>query len=93
MTAEGKKGLDKALVEKPSLILIDEVVEDTTAFALIQSLRKDPWGRDVPIFVMSDKSEIARMVKEVDSNYDYFLKSKTPIDTIVDKVKKKLHYE
>jgi len=55
-------------------------------------LRQDSWGKNVPVFIIAHSSDLIKMIKDIGANYDFFLKSETPIDTIIMKVKEKLNY-
>jgi len=54
---DGKAGLKKALAEKPALIISDVRMPKMTGTEMIEALRKDKWGKDVPVIVMSNDED------------------------------------
>ncbi|MFA4922780.1 MAG: response regulator [Ignavibacteriaceae bacterium] len=50
----GEEGLEVALREHPGLILLDLLMPGMTGFQLLAQLRKDTWGKDVKVIVISN---------------------------------------
>jgi len=54
VTAEnGETGLNLALSQKPALILLDIRMPIMDGVTMMEKLRTDPWGRGVPIIILS----------------------------------------
>lgn len=49
----GKTGLNLALSQKPTLIILDIRMPIMNGVAVMEKLREDPWGNNVPIIVLS----------------------------------------
>lgn len=49
----GKVGLEQALAKKPDLVLTDVRMPEMDGIAMIGELRKDEWGKNVPIIVLT----------------------------------------
>ncbi len=49
----GKVGLEQALAKHPNLIVTDIRMPEMDGIAMIGELRKDEWGKNVPIIVLT----------------------------------------
>jgi PAS domain S-box-containing protein len=85
---DGKVGYELALKKKPDLIILDILMPKMDGLEMEQRLRQDPWGKDVPIIVLSnfDESKEIRQIAE-GRKYAYLLKSDTSLDRLMEKVK------
>ncbi len=54
---DGEDGVAKALAERPDLILMDVVMPRLDGFGAVERLRADPLTRDVPIIMITTRSE------------------------------------
>ncbi len=54
---DGEEGVAKALAERPDLILMDVVMPRLDGFGAVERLRADPLTRDVPIIMITTRSE------------------------------------
>ena len=90
--ANGKDGLQRALTEQPDLILLDIMMPIMDGMAMLQELRKDTWGKDVPVMLLTNLSE-AEKVAEATAHgvYDFLVKNDWPIEAIVACIQKKMH--
>lgn len=67
-TAEnGKLGLDLALDMKPDIILLDLMMPEMTGDQTLELLRKDDWGKDVKVIILTNmgEQEIPPKVREL----------------------------
>jgi len=69
--ADGQAGLDRALVEKPDLILLDLMMPRLDGFALCEELRR--LGHAVPVLMLTAKGQIEDRVKGLDAGADDYL--------------------
>src|SRR5260221_3164675 len=54
LTADnGKDGLEIALREHPDLILLDIFMPKMDGLSLLETLRNDAWGHDVPVIILT----------------------------------------
>ncbi len=53
----GKEGLDKAIAQKPDVIVTDVVMPGISGFELCRKLKHTPETRDVPIVMCSSKKQ------------------------------------
>lgn len=49
----GKLGLEMALANKPDLVITDIMMPEMDGLAMVESLRKDSWGHDVPVIILT----------------------------------------
>jgi two-component system, cell cycle response regulator DivK len=85
---DGQEGLDRALREHPDFILLDNLMPDTDGFYLLENLRKDKWGKNVPVVMWSNShgsKTIARAKKM--GVLDFMIKSEWEYRDIVKKVR------
>ena len=85
---DGREGLAVAEAEHPSLILLDLLMPEMDGHEVAERLRKTSWGKEIPIIVLSNVDDPKHIAKAVENGiFQYFVKSNTPIDRIVAKVK------
>lgn len=49
----GKQGLEKALASQPDLIVSDVRMPELDGLSMLEQLRKDSWGKDVPVIMLT----------------------------------------
>jgi DNA-binding response OmpR family regulator len=69
--ADGQAGLERALAEKPDLILLDLMMPRLDGFALCAELRR--LGHAVPVLMLTAKGQIEDRVKGLDAGADDYL--------------------
>lgn len=86
---DGEEGVDLALRDKPDIILLDLVMPKMTGAMVVERLRKDPWGKTVPIVILSNLTPNDRLLKQLmEGGIAYCLiKSESKIEDVVQKVK------
>lgn len=55
--SNGKEGLDKAVSEKPNLILLDTNMPVMNGYEMLEQLRKNPQLKDVPVIMLTAMCE------------------------------------
>ena len=90
----GKDGLDTALHEHPNLILLDIFMPKMDGLTMLETLRSDPWGHDVPVIVLTnlnpDTDQTIKAILEHKPAF-YLIKSNVTLEAIVSKVKEVLN--
>lgn len=88
-TAEnGQVGLEKALEEKPDLILLDIVMPIMNGHELLQKLRQDQWGKSVKVVMLTSMDDVQNIGSAHKGNItDYIIKAHSSLDDIIAKVK------
>lgn len=69
--ADGQAGLDRAVAEKPDLILLDLMMPRLDGFALCAELRR--LGHSAPVLMLTAKGQIEDRVKGLDAGADDYL--------------------
>lgn len=88
---DGKEGLNKALQEKPDLILLDLLMPVMDGIAMLKELRKDEWGKDAKVVILTNLSGEEKNVLDLDEGkHEFLIKSDWKISDVVKKVKEKL---
>ena len=89
LTADnGQSGLEMALEKHPDVILLDLQMPILDGFGVLEKLRADPWGAQVPIIVLSNKDTSASVYMSLKNRVqDYFIKAETSLETLVGAVR------
>lgn len=89
--ANGKECVELALTHKPDLILLDIMMPEMDGHAALREIRKDPWGKDVKVLMLTVMSDPAHVSRAVEQGGDaYLIKSTASLDDIIRKVKQVL---
>ena len=86
---DGAEGLSKALNERPDVILLDLLMPKMSGHSMLKALRKDPWGKNAKVIVLSNQDDPDNIGK---SYYDgrvteYILKSNVSLNELKKQVK------
>lgn len=89
---DGKEGLEKALAEKPDLILLDILMPKMNGFEVIRKLRDDSWGQSVPIIFITSVTPDDAVIKEINKTKPtyYIMKEGWTLEDLVSKVNNSL---
>lgn len=90
----GKDGLDIAMREHPDLILLDIFMPKMDGLSMLEALRSDAWGHDVPVIILTNLNpEADKTIRSIlDQKPAYYLiKSNVTLEAIVAKVKEVLN--
>ncbi|KKQ28554.1 MAG: Two-component hybrid sensor and regulator [Candidatus Levybacteria bacterium GW2011_GWA2_37_36] len=89
----GEEGLSLSLKEHPDLILLDILMPKVDGMIMLQKLRKDEWGKKVPVIILTNvnpnSSYVINSVLQNEPAY-YLVKADVKLEGIVDKVKEVL---
>lgn len=89
--ANGQIGLDMALKEHPSLILMDIVMPEMDGMTMLKKLRQDDWGKDVRVIITTNLGDDKKTEEAMQQGvYDYLVKTEWSLDDLILKVKDKL---
>ena len=78
--ADGQEGLDKAVAERPDLILLDVIMPRMDGFEVVRRLRQRDEMRAVPVIMVTTRGELASVETGYQSGCtDYITK---PIDGV-----------
>jgi DNA-binding response OmpR family regulator len=94
--SDGEAGLNKALEERPDLIMLDLIMPKMEGKTVVAELHKNSWGKTVPIIFLTNISDPIKVaeINEISSSnatlFDYLVKSDWRLEEIVGRVKDKL---
>ena len=88
-TAEnGALGLEKALNEKPDLILLDLKMPVMDGHTALKKLRQDPWGKDAKVIVLTSMDDVRNIAESHEGHItDYIIKGHTSLDEVLNKIR------
>lgn len=88
---DGEGGLKTAFEKHPDLILLDLLLPKIEGMELLLRLRKNLWGKRVPVIIISNLSRPDWIAKAAELGvYEYLSKSGLSIDDVVLKVQMQL---
>ncbi len=77
---DGAEGVEAARAEHPDLVLLDVVMPRMDGFAACKAIREAPDTRDVPIIMVSTRSEMANVLAGYQSGCNEYVTK--PIDRV-----------
>lgn len=86
--ADGEEGLKVLRANLPHLVLLDLILPQKSGFEVLEEMRADPSIQGIPVIIISNlgqESDISKG-KELGA-VEYFVKAKTSIDGLVERVK------
>lgn len=85
--ADGEEGLKFLRTQKPSLVLLDLILPKKSGFEVLEEVRVDPALQGTPIIIVSNLGQEADISKGKELGaVEYFIKAKTSIDGLVERV-------
>src|SRR3954470_11257683 len=83
--ADGERGLERALKEKPDLVLLDVMMPRLDGFALCAELRR--LGHATPVLMLTAKGQVRDRVNGLDSGADDYLVKPFSTDELLARVR------
>jgi len=84
----GEDGLKLALVHHPDLILLDLVMPKMDGMAMLNRLRKDDWGKNAKVIILTNLNDTGEVAEAVSCGTDaYIVKVDMDIQEMVKKVR------
>jgi two-component system alkaline phosphatase synthesis response regulator PhoP/two-component system response regulator VicR len=80
---DGKEALEKVASENPDLVVLDVMMPYMDGFEVLQTLRKNPSTRDLPVIMLTAKAQDADVFRGWQSGVDcYLTKPFNPMELI-----------
>ena len=85
----GEGAIAEALSVHPSAILLDIMLPGINGMNVLSKLRKDPWGKTVPVLILTNLAAGERIMGGIirDEPSYYIMKANPSVEDIVAKVK------
>lgn len=81
---DGAEGFEVATRERPNLILLDLMMPVLTGIEFLKKLRKEEWGKDIPVIVETQLSDLEKMSEGVELGVrGYIIKSDYSMEAIL----------
>jgi DNA-binding response OmpR family regulator len=91
IATDGLEGLALTENEKPDIILLDIVMPKMDGITMLKELRKNSWGKDIPVIVLSNLSEAEKTQELLYQGVsEYLIKTDWSLEEVVKKVKEVL---
>lgn len=88
---DGEEGLKLIKSEKPDLVLLDIVMPKMDGITMLKNLRKEDWGKDVDVVILTILGDIDKLADAMDNGvFTYLIKDKTKVDDLISMVKERL---
>lgn len=91
MAVDGKEGLEKAIQEKPDLILLDIMMPEMDGLEVCSRLKKNPETRDIPIFMLSAKGQMQDLEDAFEVGADNYITKPFDVDKLSEIIQFKLN--
>ena len=85
---DGQEGLALAMSKKPKVVLLDLMLPRMDGMSVLDRLRKDSWGANVPVIILTNlmATDGYKKLAEEFHVYDYVVKSDRTLEEVVSKV-------
>ena len=70
---DGKEALDKVEEERPDLVVLDVMMPYMDGFEVLQTMRRNPSTRDIPVIMLTAKAQDADVFRGWQSGVDCYL--------------------
>ena len=88
---DGKEAYKVAVSHHPDLILLDIVLPKIDGLSMLEQLRKDEWGKSVPVIALTAYSDAEKTTKAMELGIkDYLVKTDWNLEDVIRIVKQKL---
>lgn len=86
---DGQEGLMMAVNKRPNVILLDLMLPRMDGMSVLDRLRKDEWGVNVPVIILTNLMATDGYKKLAGDFkvYDYVVKSDRTLEDVISKVK------
>jgi DNA-binding response OmpR family regulator len=85
---DGSEGLKKAVDNKPDIILIDLLLPKMNGIQVMQELRKNEWGKFVPLVILTNLNPDDEILQAIMLNKPayYLVKPEVTLEDITEKI-------
>jgi DNA-binding response OmpR family regulator len=88
---DGEVGIAAAVDNHPDLILLDLLMPRLDGLSMLQRLRQESWGKDLPVIVLTNVNEVEKVQEAVvNKAFDFLVKTDWTLEQIAEKVREKI---
>lgn len=88
---DGEAGIESAVQSHPDLILLDLLMPKLDGLGMLQRLRREPWGKDLPVVILTNVNDVEKVQEAVvNQAFDYLVKADWTLEQIIEKVREKI---
>jgi len=88
---EADEGIDKAMMEKPAIIILDVLLPAKSGFACLREIKSNSKIKKIPVIILSNLGQAEEIRKALELGAaDYIVKADFSIDEIIKKILKYL---
>ncbi len=85
---DGVEGVEKAVSEKPDLILLDLVMPRLDGIAALKQMKEKPESKDVPVVILTNLSDYDKVSEALSLGaMDYLVKANYRLEELTSKIK------
>ncbi|MDO8487957.1 MAG: response regulator [bacterium] len=80
----GTEGLQQAISLHPDLIILDILMPQMDGIQMLEKLRADPWGQQVPVIILTNVDANERMIQNIVKNFPtrYMVKAYSSLESM-----------
>ncbi|OGY43251.1 MAG: hypothetical protein A3J62_00715 [Candidatus Buchananbacteria bacterium RIFCSPHIGHO2_02_FULL_38_8] len=91
LALEADEGLDKAILEQPTLIVLDILLPGKSGFECLKKLKENQKTKDIPVIILSNLGQSEEIREGLSLGaVDYLVKADFAINEVVQKILKHL---
>lgn len=91
LAKDGDEGLSSAFRNMPDLILLDILLPKLDGLQVLDKLRVHPWGKSVPVIILSNLSEPQNVATALEKDiHEYLVKTDWKMEDVVKRIKARL---
>ncbi|MBI4363265.1 MAG: response regulator [Candidatus Doudnabacteria bacterium] len=85
---DGVEGIDKAVSEKPDLILLDLVMPKLDGIGALKEIKAKPETKDIPVVILTNLSDYDKISDALSLGaMDYLVKANYRLEELINKIK------
>lgn len=91
MAGNGARGVELVENFKPDIILLDLQMPEMDGTAALEIIRKEPWGKNIPVIILTNlgEEEAPKKLKDL-GIHSYIVKANLTPNQVLERVKKAL---
>ena len=90
--ADGETGLQKAIAEKPDLILLDIILPKKDGYEVLQEVKANPETLNIPVVLLTNLDGVADVEKALELGATtYLVKADYKLEEVTEKIKEILN--